>query len=1287
MASSIVPFPVEGILPKKETGAVSFLTKFPEYDGRGVVIAVLDTGVDPAASGLQVTTDGKPKVIDLVDCTGSGDVDTSVVVSATEGFITGLSGRKLKIPESWAVPDGKFHIGIKMAYDLFPKALRDRVTTETRDRSWLPQHRQVVNDALRELEKFDKEHPTCTTPEDKATREDLQARVDLLNSLDKKCPELGPVYDCVVFNDGEKWKACVDTSLKGDLDSCLTMGAYRESQEYGQLSQIDMMTYSVNIYDDGNVLEIVTNAGSHGTHVACIAAGNFPENPELNGIAPGAQVVGLKIGDTRLGSMETGTALVRAMKYMMDNNVDLINYSYGEASHVCNVGRVIELINEVVNEKGTIFVSSAGNNGPALSTVGTPGGTTSSVIAVGAHVTPQMMAAGYSMREQLPAMHYTWSSRGPAHDGALGVCISAPGGAIASVPNWTLRGNQLMNGTSMSSPNACGSIALVLSGLKANSVSFSPFSVRRALENTASKADGVEVFALGQGILQVEEAFNYLTEHRNCVGENVQFTVTTPSNTRGIYLREPTHLVKPTEVTVGVEPMFQEGVDGKVKIAFQMNFCLTSSQPWVHVPTNFLLMNTSRTFSVKVNPLGLPEGVHYAEIQAFEASNVQRGAIFRVPVTVVVPTKVQDLHNVSVSTVGVNFKPGFISRRFIHVPYGASYAVLKLTSQDTEKSGRFLVHTLQMSPQRAYKFHEFSKFVTISDRGEGTYAFPVIGDITLEVCIAKWWASLGDVLLDYTVTFYGAQLTTDSPTVHGGEGIARFDVISPIKTEDLAPSLTLKTAIFPLRPSDYKIKAMSKERDQLKDGRQIHAIELTYNFHLHKGADVTPDCALLSNYLYESEYESQIWMLYDSNKQYIASGDAYPASDAVVSSGPELGPEAFASPRQDGQELARNNAKYITKLEKNDFTLVLQVRHEKRDMLEKLKDTVVLVKAKLGSPISADLYPTWQAAVTSGKKLTGLSAHRGLRYPIYVGPLSEDKFPKGCGPGWYFTGNLTLAKDEPAKSKSGAKFKYFVTEMSKSKANGKKKEKEASKDAAAAAGKDKFTPEAMNDALRDLKISWLSKPPISATQTLYEELKKDFPKHVPLLLARLTALEADKEMEKEKINSEIISTAQEAIGLIDVEALLSYFSMKADVRPDAATIKSDMEKKKSWLLEALVKLGVAQADVLTAANGSGVAEGSTEVTVADVNKTFGELSKWLDLADSKLAFPFAWRHAVVLKQYGRALKIVMKQQDEKRSKDLELTIVDLCKKLGWTHCQEYLEKTMCVRYPSTYRPF
>lgn len=121
------------------------------------------------------------------------------------------------------------------------------------------------------------------------------------------------------------------------------------------------------------------------------------------------------------------------------------------------------------------------------------------------------MNVAHSLRTPPPPSPYTWSSRGPNAEGGCGVSISAPGAAItcvrqppiqilssllkvsrrlnrSQVPVWTGNAQQLMNGTSMSSPNAAGCFALVASAAAADGIRTSPTSLRRAFENTADGA-------------------------------------------------------------------------------------------------------------------------------------------------------------------------------------------------------------------------------------------------------------------------------------------------------------------------------------------------------------------------------------------------------------------------------------------------------------------------------------------------------------------------------------------------------------------------------------------------------------------------------------------------------------------------------------------------------------------------------------------------------------------------------------------------------------------------------
>ncbi len=74
------PAPADGgapwpFLPNDDIGAYAFRQAHPTWDGRGVVVAVFDTGVDAFAPGLATTSTGETKVIEARDFSTQGDWD------------------------------------------------------------------------------------------------------------------------------------------------------------------------------------------------------------------------------------------------------------------------------------------------------------------------------------------------------------------------------------------------------------------------------------------------------------------------------------------------------------------------------------------------------------------------------------------------------------------------------------------------------------------------------------------------------------------------------------------------------------------------------------------------------------------------------------------------------------------------------------------------------------------------------------------------------------------------------------------------------------------------------------------------------------------------------------------------------------------------------------------------------------------------------------------------------------------------------------------------------------
>lgn len=189
----------------------------------------------------------------------------------------------------------------------------------------------------------------------------------------------------------------------------------------------------------------------HGTHVTGILAGDGSVLPAYQGIAPGAEIVHLKILD-RNGNGKREDVL-KAIEWVLRNhahyNIRVMNVSVGTVKEGDVRDEVLVRAVEKVWDAGIVVVVAAGNMGPMPQTITAPGNSRK-VITVG------------SSDDYGPV----YSGRGPTRNCVCKPDIVAPGSNIISCSHAPQRGKWhycKKSGTSMATPMVSGAATLLLS--------------------------------------------------------------------------------------------------------------------------------------------------------------------------------------------------------------------------------------------------------------------------------------------------------------------------------------------------------------------------------------------------------------------------------------------------------------------------------------------------------------------------------------------------------------------------------------------------------------------------------------------------------------------------------------------------------------------------------------------------------------------------------------------------------------------------------------------------------
>jgi tripeptidyl-peptidase II len=631
-------------LPLSATHADQFVEDHPTYDGRGVIIFIFDTGVDPGIAGLQTTTEDKRKIIDVRDVSGTGDVAYALAERVGDELRVGGKTVLRGMNSIDAKPiDGHYYYG-----------------------------------ALNEL-RFQ------------------NGLGDLnFNSIDTD------VFGVLVFMDSTNhYAAYVDSDGDHDLTNEHKITNYREHYDTfafhsndSSVSSGKRLTGAVTIYPDRQIVSLYFDDGSHGTHVAGIASGhNIDNQTGFNGVAPGAQVIAVKFADNNAGGVTVSGSMQKAFEFAAETAKSqskpvVVNMSFGIGNELEGQAAMDKWLDSLLAATPNLTVCvSAGNEGPGLSSIGLPG-SANRVIASGAALPADAAQDLYDLYLTHPVL-FDFSSRG----GELAKPdIVSPGTAVSTVPDY-ITGDRY-NGTSMSSPYTTGCCALLLSAMKQAFPDWTvnAYAIKRAMMLSATHIENATPLDEGYGMIDVPAAFELLSRwHRmGYVPIPVSIQANIPSQIKtgtAAYFRAGNYPKDGDRESFTVEPDVQPGASARERAIGMEAFDLVSDEAWMSPLQSSIYRRGGGPMSVDVRynaKLLQKPGLYSGRIWGYEkGSQHTRGdARFELVNSIIIPNTFSDRNDYRVALTDMKIAPDSLQREFFAIPPGAKEVKITLASRD-----------------------------------------------------------------------------------------------------------------------------------------------------------------------------------------------------------------------------------------------------------------------------------------------------------------------------------------------------------------------------------------------------------------------------------------------------------------------------------------------------------------------------------------------------------------------------------------------------------------------------